>query len=174
MNKVKLRAFRSLSKIRLRRQDGFDQARNEAQKELTRLTHEAQQAGQDVEAAQDNVTRQTELIEDLTSPGKSFQIGNYLAQQDYQVALQEKVKIASQKEQQCVDAVDRQREVLAEARRAANRNLQQRERLQEKITKILTDADQKQMDDQDEEAEESFVARKQMAILSAAKSDYVS
>jgi hypothetical protein len=174
MNKVKVRAFRALVKIRLRRQEGFDQARNAAQRELTRLLDEVQKAGQEVETAQTNVTRQTELIDDLTSAGRSFQIGNYLAQQDYHGTLQEKVRAAVSKETQCLSASDQQREVLNDARHAANRNLQQRERLQQKIAKILKEADQKQMDDQDEEAEESFVARKHMASLSLAKSDYVS
>lgn len=174
MNNSKLRALKSLVRIRLRRQESYDKARSEAQQELARLSDAAAGATQAADLADELVSRQIDLIDNLTAAGSSFQINEYLAQQDYHETLREKAAAERVKETQCFAAVERQQAVLAEARRAANHNLQHRERLQEKVVAMLKEADTKQMDDQDEEAEESFVARKQIAIIAAAAFDHAS
>lgn len=158
--KMQLRAYRTLVRIRIQRQEALDRERTDAQAELARLGEAARETAQAFVTAQESVTGQVALLDRLTRSGNRFQIADYLAQQDYHASLEELAGQAHAENAKADAAVAAQQEVLRQARSAASMNLRQRERLEEKIRLILVQLDVAQMDAEDEEAEETVVTRK--------------
>ena len=170
MKNLALRAYRTLVRIRIRRQEALDQTRIEAQQELLRLADAVDEKLQELDDANERVANQIRLIDDLVQSGRQFQIADYLAQQDYQTSLEGIARACVGAHEQAVAQVDAQQVVLEDARKAANANIERRQRLEEHIRKILLDIDVRQMDSDDEEAEEAVVMRKLMK-KTAAKAD---
>ena len=132
-----LRAYRTLVKIRILRQKGLDQTREDTRLELLRLITLGDQAGVALADANEKVTSQIDLIERLTQSGNRFQIQEYLAEQDYQATLEARSAIALGKKEAAAAAVSQQEDHLRQARSACAANIRQRERLDEKIRQIL-------------------------------------
>lgn len=168
MSRLEIRALRSLIKISFRRQENLDKVRLQANEELIRLSELAQQCTLEVENAAERVMIQTMVIDKMVTSNSRFQVGDYLAHQDHQATLQEKMGLAHDSQTKAETAVSRQKEVLDAARRAADKNLKQRERIQEKLNALLEKINVKNMDDQDEEAEEALASRKRLLKLSEA------
>lgn len=169
MKKAELHAFRTLIRIRKRRQEGLDRLRIDAQHELTRLMQAVEEAEQiRLEAAQ-RVTAQSRLIDKLTEPGSKFQVADYLAQEDYRTLLEQKAVVEQTNVNQARAAVVQQETVLASARKAAATNTRQQERLEERVKAIVAEIDIKKMDDEDEEAEEAVVTRRLLKLRKVAQ-----
>ncbi|MBC7500357.1 MAG: hypothetical protein H7315_07655 [Herminiimonas sp.] len=168
MKNIQLRAYKTLVTIRMRRQESLDKARLEAQSELSRLAEAAEEASGEVDKAQEKVAAQVALINRLTQSGNRFQIADYLAQQDYQSALEADVVTSLSKKAEADGAVKAQEQVLQKARAAGSANTRQRERLEEKVRLIKLSMDVAQMDSEDEEAEEAVVTRKLIQKIRAA------
>lgn len=167
MKKSELHAFRTLIRIRKRRQEGLDKTRFEAQQELTRLIDMVAEAEQARIDAQECVNAQSQLIDKLTEPGSQFQIADYLAQEDYRGFLQQQVVVQQSHVEQAEAAVTQQESVLSEARKASAINARQQERLEERVAVIVAKLNLKKMDDEDEEVEESVVTRKLLKVRKA-------
>ena len=176
MKNAELHSYRTLVRIRMRRQEALDKARSDAQQELQRLVAEVEEKLQELGDADERVASQVRLIDDLLQSGREFQIADYLAQQDYQASLEEISRNCAAAHEQAMAQVASQQQVLEEARLAANANVERRQRLEERIRKILVDIDVRRMDSEDEEAEEAVVMRKLMkkivAVQEAAASDH--
>jgi len=167
MKKAELNAFRTLIRIRKRRQESLDKVRVEAQHELTRLMETVSEAEQIRLEAEERVVTQTRLIDKLTEPGSKFQIADYLSQEDYRTFLQQKAVVEQTNVNQAKAAVVQQETVLANARIAAATNARQQERLEERVEAIVAEINVKKMDDEDEEAEEAVVTRKLLKVRKA-------
>lgn len=164
MKKIQLRAYRTLVKIRLLRQKRFDQVREDAQLELTRLIAAGDEAGAVLAAADVSVASQINLIDRLTEAGNRFQIQEYLAQQDHRGTLEARSVLARSKKEEADAAISQQEIALRNARAACAENTRHRERLDEKIKLILLEMAIKKMDDEDDETEEAVVMRKLMQV----------
>ena len=169
MKNVELRAYRTLVRIRIRRQEALDKARMDAQQELLRLNGTVKEKSQERDDANERVASQIQLIDELVQSGQQFQIADYLAQQDYQSSLEEIVRSCVSAVEEANANVTAQERVLAEARQVANANADRRLRLEERIRKILIDIDVRQMDGEDEEAEEAVVMRKLMKKIATSR-----
>ncbi|MES2831678.1 MAG: hypothetical protein V4695_06775 [Pseudomonadota bacterium] len=167
MKKAELHAFRTLIRIRKRRQESLDKVRVEAQHELSRLMEAVNDAKQILLEAEERVVTQGRLIDKLTEPGSKFQVADYLAQEDYRTFLQQKAVAEQTNVNQAKAAVVQQETVLASARAAAATNARQQERLEERVKAIVAEIDVKKMDDEDEEAEETVVTRKLLKVRKA-------
>ncbi len=163
MKNTKLRALRTLARIRLRRQEALDRHRVQEQLALASLVDAAQEKSEAVAAAKQDVINQIEKIAQLLVSGNRFQVADYLGQQDYQAWLQAKVVTAQSKQTEAQAAVTRQEEVLHQARVACARNRDRCKRLDDSIRQIGIDIDVAQMDSDDEEAEEATVNRRKLA-----------
>lgn len=168
MKNPKLRAYRTLASIRLRRHDTLDRQRILEQTTLASLTETAQEKAMAVGMAEQNVTDQIARIANLLVSGNRFQVADYIGQQDYQAWLEAKVVSAQDEQAQADAAVTRQQEVLQQARKEVARNLDRHKRLEENIRQICIDIDVAQMDSDDEEAEEATVNRRKMQAVRAA------
>ena len=167
MKNLALRAYRTLVRIRVRRQEALDETRIEAQQELMRLAEAVDEKLQELDDASERVANQVRLIDDLVQSCRQFQIADYMAQQDYQASLENIVRSCATAHEQAIAQVDAQQLVLEDARKAANANIKRRQRLEEHIRKIVLDIDVRQMDSDDEEAEEAVVMRKLMKNTAA-------
>jgi hypothetical protein len=160
MNKIALRALKTLVKIRLRRQKKLDERRSDAQNELKRLGEVVNQAYLKVDQAKQNVSTQIEIVDQMLMPGNTFNIDTFVAQQDYVLTLGGLVDVAETERTDAENQVEQQKCVVLAARRAASANIQKRERLEERIKSILEKLAVQQLDNEDEEAEENVVTRK--------------
>ena len=167
MKNIQLRAYRTLVRIRIRRQEALDQERIDARHVLQHLVGVVEEKLQKVEDSRERVTDQVSLIDDLLKSGRQFQIADYLAQQDYLASLEEVVKAGMIAYEEAVAQVAAQEQVVEDARIAANANADRRKTLEDRIRKILVEIDVRHMDNEDEEAEEAVVTRKLMKKIAA-------
>lgn len=157
MNANKLPALRTLVKIRLKRQEVLDGLKIQARAELDGFMESRDSAATALDIGTGRVEQQAAKLEALTKAGASFQVSEYLAEQDFLDTLSAESALLQSKLTAAELAVVNQDRVLKEARLAASRNEKQREQLLEKIASLLAEIDIAQMDRQDEEAEEANI-----------------
>ena len=157
MNASKLPVLRTLVRIRLKRQDVLDGFKIQAQDELRRRTEAVEAAATASSQGNDRRDLQIAKLEALTTTGARFQVGQYLAEQDFLSTLSEELLQLEARFAVAQTAVVDQHTVLKKAQVAASHNETQREQLKAKIASIIAKIDTAQMDRQDEEAEEANI-----------------
>ena len=156
---TRIRALRSLVKVRQRRGEALDDAVTSAMRTHDEALAVEQEASDQVETARSAEDAARRKLAEMLDVGQTFDVNTMTSREHHVSVMAGKVVEARSEVERCAAETARCMQEVRAKRAEAARNRQKIDAMKGDIAKILAERQQAEDDDQDEESEEAAISR---------------